>query len=429
MTTGEKIYDLRKKARITQEEFADNLQVSRQAVSKWESDGAYPETDKIIKIAQMFGVTCDYLLNDAPRNESNLVDKKNRNFLTMMVSFSIACVAIGLVIALICFYAISEWYCSLVGLGVLMGLLLAAFVLWSVGRYKFLSACSYSEDDKSHLAKLTKAVIYTTIITTFCYLPTVVFCRLKANVSVGVPELLESTLTVFKKLSFGSFILSQISFIPTGIVIAKIISLVHDKYLGREVTPIMLCNTISIILIALTLTVAYCWAMYGENYLMEIDTSRVYYFYRDFGCKILFVAFSISSAVILANAIFHKIKEHTSTHIFILQIICAVLLFANIICFNISCCSDTASPSNYFNYAFGGLLTIVAFALIALAVLQAKKKNYSPLNQMRIYVPVCMFALIQVLPLIYVGQASTSFIIWVLLQCPVFVLPNIIKNK
>ena len=44
MTTGEKIYSLRKEARITQEEFAEKLEVSRQAVSKWESDLSYPES-------------------------------------------------------------------------------------------------------------------------------------------------------------------------------------------------------------------------------------------------------------------------------------------------------------------------------------------------------------------------------------------------
>ncbi len=52
MTTGQKIYNLRKEARITQEEFAEKMEVSRQAVSKWESDASYPETDKIIKIAK-----------------------------------------------------------------------------------------------------------------------------------------------------------------------------------------------------------------------------------------------------------------------------------------------------------------------------------------------------------------------------------------
>lgn len=64
MTTGQKIYELRKSARITQEAVCRKLEVSRQAVSKWESDTAYPETDKIIKIAELFGVSCDYLLKD-----------------------------------------------------------------------------------------------------------------------------------------------------------------------------------------------------------------------------------------------------------------------------------------------------------------------------------------------------------------------------
>ena len=64
MTTGEKITALRKKTCITQEEFADRLGVTRQAVSKWESGSAYPETDTIIRIAELFGVTCDYLLRE-----------------------------------------------------------------------------------------------------------------------------------------------------------------------------------------------------------------------------------------------------------------------------------------------------------------------------------------------------------------------------
>ena len=44
MTTGQKIYECRKNAGLTQEELAEKLGVSRQAVSKWESDAAFPET-------------------------------------------------------------------------------------------------------------------------------------------------------------------------------------------------------------------------------------------------------------------------------------------------------------------------------------------------------------------------------------------------
>ena len=66
MTTGEKISALRKSKHMTQEELAELLDVSRQAVSKWESNSAYPETEKLIQISKYFNVTTDYLLIDGP---------------------------------------------------------------------------------------------------------------------------------------------------------------------------------------------------------------------------------------------------------------------------------------------------------------------------------------------------------------------------
>lgn len=67
MTLGEKLLELRRKAAMSQDVLAERLDVSRQAVSKWERDEAVPETDKIVRIAQIFGVTTDYLLlEDAP---------------------------------------------------------------------------------------------------------------------------------------------------------------------------------------------------------------------------------------------------------------------------------------------------------------------------------------------------------------------------
>ncbi|MDE6274533.1 MAG: helix-turn-helix domain-containing protein, partial [Clostridiales bacterium] len=62
MTTGQKIYECRKKAGMTQEELADRLGVSRQAVSKWESDMAFPETEKILELCKLFSLSADELL-------------------------------------------------------------------------------------------------------------------------------------------------------------------------------------------------------------------------------------------------------------------------------------------------------------------------------------------------------------------------------
>ena len=64
MTLGEKLSKLRKEYNYTQEQLADILGVSRQSISKWESDIAYPETDKLVKIGKLFECSMDYLLNE-----------------------------------------------------------------------------------------------------------------------------------------------------------------------------------------------------------------------------------------------------------------------------------------------------------------------------------------------------------------------------
>ena len=58
----EKLRKLRKEHAMSQEEFAQQLNVSRQAVSKWESGQGFPETDKLLIIGNIFGVSIDYLL-------------------------------------------------------------------------------------------------------------------------------------------------------------------------------------------------------------------------------------------------------------------------------------------------------------------------------------------------------------------------------
>ena len=64
MTFGEKIQKLRKEAGLSQEEFSYQLGVSRQAISKWERDNGYPETEKIVRMSKLFHVSLDYLLNE-----------------------------------------------------------------------------------------------------------------------------------------------------------------------------------------------------------------------------------------------------------------------------------------------------------------------------------------------------------------------------
>lgn len=64
MTYGEKIASIRKENNLTQEQFAELLCVSRQAVSKWESCSTFPDTEKLIKMSKLFSCSLDYLLKD-----------------------------------------------------------------------------------------------------------------------------------------------------------------------------------------------------------------------------------------------------------------------------------------------------------------------------------------------------------------------------
>ena len=72
MILADKIIRLRKQFGWSQEELAEKMEVSRQSVSKWESANSIPELNKILQLAEIFGVTTDYLLKDEIEETSTL---------------------------------------------------------------------------------------------------------------------------------------------------------------------------------------------------------------------------------------------------------------------------------------------------------------------------------------------------------------------
>ena len=62
MTFGERLYELRNKNNLSQEELAEVLDVSRQSISKWENDKAYPEMTRLLFMSDYFDVSLDYLM-------------------------------------------------------------------------------------------------------------------------------------------------------------------------------------------------------------------------------------------------------------------------------------------------------------------------------------------------------------------------------
>lgn len=87
MKFGDKLIELRKKNGLSQEELAEKLGVSRQSVSKWESNNTYPETDKIIQIANLFDCSMDDLINDKVTNVESTLRKNKSNVKNIWNSF------------------------------------------------------------------------------------------------------------------------------------------------------------------------------------------------------------------------------------------------------------------------------------------------------------------------------------------------------
>ena len=91
MTLGEKLVKMRKEENYTQEQLAEILKVSRQSVSKWETDLAYPETEKLIELGKLFNCSMDYLLKDEiidkNGNELTRTETKPEKFVVRIKSF------------------------------------------------------------------------------------------------------------------------------------------------------------------------------------------------------------------------------------------------------------------------------------------------------------------------------------------------------
>ncbi len=77
MDTGKKIAQCRKELGMSQEALAAEMGISRQAVSRWETGEALPDTAKIILLARLFNVSCDYLLLDEVENKDGFVPQNN----------------------------------------------------------------------------------------------------------------------------------------------------------------------------------------------------------------------------------------------------------------------------------------------------------------------------------------------------------------
>ena len=103
MNIADRIQNLRKTRGISQEELADKIGVSRQAVSKWESEQSTPDLEKVIIMSDFFGVTTDYILKGIEPVENRQQDGRELASRILYIA-SAALIFIGL------FCAFGGWY-------------------------------------------------------------------------------------------------------------------------------------------------------------------------------------------------------------------------------------------------------------------------------------------------------------------------------
>ena len=135
MKFSEKLFQLRKKAGMSQEELAEQLEVSRQAISRWEMGTAMPDAPNLLRISTLFGISVDYLLHDSYESDNDIPmvkevksklknERKNRNTLYLVTS--------------VLFYLASFFFCVAFIIKNDNYLFLAAGILYVVSAIGFL---------------------------------------------------------------------------------------------------------------------------------------------------------------------------------------------------------------------------------------------------------------------------------------------------
>ncbi|MBQ7875121.1 MAG: helix-turn-helix transcriptional regulator [Oscillospiraceae bacterium] len=155
MTFGEKLLSLRRKSGFSQEELAEKLGVSRQAVSRWESGTAMPDSPNLLQISNLFGVSADYLLHDEYESDFDIpVAKETKKEERRNSFFLVAAIILFIFSAVNLFIALDE----------LNVMFLISGVLYLFAGIIFVAAYFKKENDPPEKAAEKKR------ISNFCYL-------------------------------------------------------------------------------------------------------------------------------------------------------------------------------------------------------------------------------------------------------------------
>lgn len=122
MQFQDKLFSLRKRQGMTQAELSEAINVSRQAISKWEMGTAVPDVSNMLALSKVFHVSVDYLVNDEMENESDApvvrataaVFKINYQYILLRVIMAIGITAVVAIVGIISHSFASMIICLLI---------------------------------------------------------------------------------------------------------------------------------------------------------------------------------------------------------------------------------------------------------------------------------------------------------------------------
>lgn len=160
MNIGEKIYNLRKKKNLSQEELASVLNVSRQTISKWETGESNPDIDKIVPLCNFFEISTDEFLRGKDIvYERKLTKEKRKN---KALTLSLCLIIFGIMIILIMLLEETEVNEGIIGSIIMFSITLIGVLLI----YYFVSTPKENKEDKKGKI-MSKIILLITIIIYF----------------------------------------------------------------------------------------------------------------------------------------------------------------------------------------------------------------------------------------------------------------------
>ena len=163
MAISDRILELRKIKGISQEELAENIGVSRQAVSKWESEQSVPDLEKVISLSNYFNVTTDYLLKGIESN-NHTIRKNNNIYIFNVVATTLT--ILGLILSTFIWTATQEVGGIIGGLiFIVLGIMVFAIGIYqSDGKEKIIAKSKFWKINVWTITFIPLALIYNILI-------------------------------------------------------------------------------------------------------------------------------------------------------------------------------------------------------------------------------------------------------------------------